>query len=416
MEASAIIALLAGALALWAMVSKRLSQWNVTGPIVFVGLGVVAALSPWSAGGLEVRSESVRTLAEVTLALVLFGDAATVPFKALRRDSKLPARLLLIGLPLTMVVGALTARALFPGVSWLLCAFIGCAVSPTDAALGAAIVDDERVPNRIRRALNVESGLNDGIATPFVMYFLAAAAAGGLLERHGIPGGKALGELGLGVLIGLVVGVVGGRALSQALNRGLAEPRATPVAVAALAVGAYTASLACGGNGFVAAFVGGIAFRAGTDHSLVPLPEEERAERGALAFLHAGGQILSLVVWFVFGVMVATGPLRHLDWRDAVFALGALTVVRMVPVALTLAGMGFDRATVLVMGWFGPRGLASVVFGLLAVDELSGSSGQRAQTAISLTVVLSVLLHGISASPITSRFAATHTSAGADAC
>lgn len=403
-----LVALLACALALWGMVSKRLARWNITGPIVFTLIGIGAASSAWAAGGLEPTSGTVRTVAELTLAVVLFGDAATVRFSALRRDSGLPARLLLVGLPLTMVLGTLGARLLFPGLSWWLCAFIGCAVAPTDAALGAAIVDDERVPKRIRRALNVESGLNDGIATPFVTFFLVASVAGTALQEG--SRGKALAELGLGVLVGSVIGLAGGRGLSAALRRTLADPAAAPVVVAALSIGAYAAALAVGANGFVAAFVAGIAFRSGTDHEQLTLPDEEQAERGALGFVHAFGQILSLLVWFLFGVLVAS-PLTQIDWRDVVFALLALTVFRMAPVALALLGAGFDRVTVAVIGWFGPRGLASVVFGLLAVDTLEAGTGSRTETAIGVTVVLSVLLHGVSASPITSRFAATHSSA-----
>ena len=402
-----LVALLAGALALWGMVSKRLARWNVTGPIVFTAIGILASRPSWAAGELELRSEAVRTVAEITLAVVLFGDAATVRVGALRRDSGLPTRLLLVGLPLTMLLGTLGARLLFPDLSWWLCGLIGCAVAPTDAALGAAIVDDERVPRRIRRALNVESGLNDGIATPFVTFFLTAAVVGTALSEG--TRGQALVELGAGVLVGAVIGLSGGRGLSGALRRSLADPAAAPVVVAALSIGAYATAVALDANGFVAAFVAGIAFRAGTDHEQVPLPDEEQAERGALGFVHALGRILSLVVWFLFGVLVAS-PLTVVDWRDLVFAVLALTVVRMVPVAVALLGAGFDRVTVSVIGWFGPRGLASVVFGLLAVETLDATAGSRTQTAIGVTVLLSVVLHGVTASPIAGRFGASHGS------
>lgn len=390
-----VLAVIAGCFAVWGAVSARLERWNVSAPIAFVAVGMV--LSAGSDPLLHIRlgSEAVLQLTELTLAVVLFGDAAGVPLRKLRADAALPARLLLLGLPLTMALGTLGAHLLLPGLSWWVCAVIGTAVAPTDAALGAAIVEDERVPGRIRRILNVESGLNDGIATPFVSFFLVAALVG--TSREITSDGHALVELAEGVALGALIGVGGGRALSAAARRGLANPAFVPIATAALGVGAYAATVAVGGNGFVAAFVGGLAYGA------------TRPSAAALHLTHQAGQVLSLIVWFLFGALVLD-PLGHVTWREVAFAAAALTVVRMGPVALSVLGTGLDRATVAVVGWFGPRGLASVVFALLAAEALGPDDSQRVLAVVGCTVLASVVLHGASASPIAGRYGATHPS------
>jgi NhaP-type Na+/H+ or K+/H+ antiporter len=283
-------------------------------------------------------------------------------------------------------------------MSWWVCAVIGTAVAPTDAALGAAIVSDERVPARIRRALNVESGLNDGIVTPFVKFCIVAAAIGTSVETE--SEGAALVELLVGVAGGVAIGVIGGWLMGRARFAGLGSRAYRNVGVTALAVLSYALLVQIGGNGFVAAFVAGLAYGAVTT--------DERDE--SLEFTHQSADLLSIVVWFFFGaVMVPT--VQDTSWREWVFAACALTVVRMVPVAVALIGTGFDRATVGVLGWFGPRGLASVVFALLALEGLVPADGERVVPIITVTVLLSVVAHGISAIPIGGRYAASHPDA-----
>ncbi|MEN9645550.1 MAG: hypothetical protein RL238_2219 [Actinomycetota bacterium] len=386
----------------WTLVSQRLSRWNITAPMWFVAAGFLLA-EGWSIVHIGLGSGGLRELAEVTLAVVLFGDAARVSVAALRRDPGLPGRLLLVGLPLTMVLGTVAAKALMPSLSWWVCAVIGASVAPTDAALGAAIMDDERVPARIRRVLNVESGLNDGIVTPFVKFFLVAAVVGTELETENEF--RAVREMGIGVVIGVAIGLGGALLLHRARTADWSSPAYRAAAVAGLSLMSYAAALELSGNGFVAAFVGGLAYGAGTRRAGRAAGESEIEH--SLEFTHQSAELLSLIVWFLFGALMVP-VLSDLVWQDVAFAVLALTVVRMVPVALVLAGTGLDRATVAVVGWFGPRGLASVVFALLAVDGLTPDDGSQAVRVITATVLLSVVLHGVSAAPVSARFGASH--------
>ena len=395
-----LAAIVAACFVAWGLVGGRLQRANVSGPMAFAAAGIGVGLLPDHVVEVSVHSESLKLLAEVALAVVLFGDAAGVPVRKLEHDAGVPARLLLIGLPLTMALGTLTAHLLLPGLSWWICGVIGTAVSPTDAALGAAIVEDERVPVRIRRILNVESGLNDGIATPFVTMCIVGAVAGTALEIS--SDGRAMVDLSIGVLLGVAVGALAGRAVGLALRHGLGDPAMLPVGIASVSLVAYFTTVAIGANGFVAAFVAGLAFGAAS-----PKVASGEGGDGDLHFAHRTGELLALTVWFLFGAAV-TSPLRQGTWREAAFAVLALTLVRMVPVALSLIGSRFDRSTIAVIGWFGPRGLASVVFGILAFDALPSSDSARVLTAIGATVLLSVIAHGVTAAPVAARFGASH--------
>jgi NhaP-type Na+/H+ or K+/H+ antiporter len=392
----ALVGGVAAALIAWSIVSRRLERWNISAPMWFVAIGWLLANEPFQVVHVGLQSTGLREMAEIALAIVLFSDAATVKLGDLRRDAGLPARLLLIGLPLTIALGTLVAHLVFPSLGWWICAVIGAAVAPTDAALGAAIINDERVPERIRRVLNVESGLNDGIATPFVKFFLVAAVAGTALESE--SEGRALLEIGIGLVAGAAIGFAVAWVLRRARLGGWANTSYRAVAVAATALLAYAAVVEMKGNGFVGAFVAGLAFGAAT--------KDELDE--SLEFTHDAAELASFVVWFMFGAVMLP-QLADAHWQDFVYASLALTVVRMLPVALVLLGAKLDLATVGVVGWFGPRGLASVVFALLAVDGLAPEDSARVVSIITATVVMSVVLHGASAAPISARYGATHT-------
>ena len=377
----------------WGLVSARLERWQVTAPIAFVLLGLVFTHGPVALVHLQLHSSTIRSVAEITLALVLFADASRVNARRLAADAAIPARLLVVGLPLTIGAGAALAAGLFSSTGVWVAAAIGAIVAPTDAALGAPIMSDERVPTRVRRVLNVESGLNDGIATPFVNLLLAGALAAESISAGGI--GKAAVDLVGGAALGAGVGLAGALLLALATRKGWSAAGFRPLAVLALAVLAYGVALAAHTNGFVAAFVAGLGFG-----SILGACEEE------LAFTEEAGTLLSLLVWFAFGAVMLVPGLQAADWRDLVFAVCALTLVRMVPVTVALAGSGLDRATVAFIGWFGPRGLASVVFGLIAVDSLAPADAQVVLGAVVVTVALSVLAHGASASPLARRYGA----------
>jgi NhaP-type Na+/H+ or K+/H+ antiporter len=390
----AALAVASACVIVWGLVSGRLERWDVSAPLAFVVLGVLVTHGPIALVHFNLHSSTVRSLAEVTLAIVLFADASRVNLRALRADAVIPARLLGIGLPLTIAAGAVTAALLFGGSGLWVAATIGAIVAPTDAALGATIMSDERVPSGVRRTLNVESGLNDGIATPFVNVFLAGAVTADALSGTHLT--DAVTELVGGTLLGIGIGVVGATLLALARRHRWSAPGFRPLSILALAVFAYSAADVAGVNGFVAAFVAGLAFGTADHHN----------DEVVLAFTEEAGTLMSLLVWLLFGAIMLVPGLEDVGWRDVVFALLALTVLRMIPVALALAGSGLDRVTVAFIGWFAPCGLASVVFGLLAVDALEPAQSKVVLAAVTLTVALSVLLHGVSASPLAARYGA----------
>jgi sodium/hydrogen antiporter len=400
-ELNAAIAVISACVVLWGLVSARLERWEITAPIAFVVLGLATANGPFSLLHLRVHSSDILTLAEVTLALVLFSDASRVNAKTLRAHAELPVRLLAIGLPLTIVAGGGIAAGLFRQSGVWVAAAIGAIMAPTDAALGASILRDERIPSGVRRALNVESGLNDGIATPFVNLFLAGALAAEAVHNRAL--GQAAIDLVAGAALGAAVGAVGALLLNLSRRAGWSEASYGPLSVLALALFAYTVALVAGTNGFVAAFVGGMAFGTVADDAELH------------AFAEETGTLMSLLVWFFFGAVMIVPGFRAATFPDVVFAILALTVVRMVPVGVALLGSGLDKATVAFIGWFGPRGLASVVFGLIAVDSLAPPDARVVLGAVTVTVTLSVLLHGVSASPLAQRYGQAVSRLPADA-
>ena len=379
----------------WAVLSGLLARGNVTGPLVFAVAGYLLGNPDWGVLPVNVSTSSVHVVAELALALLLYSDAARVNVHELRREKGMPIRLLGIGLPLTVALGVALAALLFD-LPWALALFLGAALAPTDAALSLQVINDERIPLRLRRSLNVESGLNDGIVTPFVTVAIAMAASqlGDVDESVSYEFGAALRQLGVGVVIGVVIGVGGALALSVATRRGWIVPGGRLIAALALAISAFEVTLAFDGNGFIAAFVAGAAFGAFVDRAAVDL---ERVNE----LPELGGELLALVLWFLFGASLLPIAIDQLDWRVALYALGSLTVVRMVPVALSMIGARIDGPTTLFLAWFGPRGLASVVFAILAIEELGGNDDATnlAVSVVATTVAASILLHGLTAGP-----------------
>lgn len=324
----------------WAVFSGALARRNVTAPLIFAFAGYVLANPSWGPMPVDVEASSIHLIAEVTLALLLFTDAARVNVRELRADATLPVRL--------------------------------------------------------RRSLNVESGLNDGIATPIVTVALAVAASqlGHTSETVSLELGTALRELGVGVVIGVALGGAGALALNQASRRAWTASGGRRLAALALATSALVVTLAVDGNGFIAAFVAGVAFGAFADRHELDL---ERINE----LPELGGELLALVVWFLFGATLLPIAFEHLSGSVLVYALLSLTVVRMVPVAVSMIGAGLDRPTTTFLAWFGPRGLASVVFALLAIEELgeTDEATMLSIAAVALTIAASILLHGLTAGP-----------------
>jgi len=404
-HAESVPELIAFAVVLFAfgLVSKRIDGLPVTAPIVFVGAGLLAGwlgvvdlgFEAHGAGGsAEIGTETARTIAEIALVLLLFTDAARVDLGALRGRVSLPGRLLGVGLPLTIALGGLLAAVLFDGELSVAEAFVlGAILAPTDAALGAVVVNSPRLPVRVREALNVEAGLNDGLAVPFFTVF-AALAADQLLGVGDFLG-VALEKIGYGVGVGVVVGVGGGWLLRECTRRGWMTSIHQQLALISLALVAWWIAEHVGGSGLIAAFVGGLAVGAvdrGVGEKVIDFTEDM-------------GQFLSLLVLFAFGV-VASGVLDQVTATMVFYAVLSLTVLRMLPVAIALIGTGTTPATTLFVGWFGPRGLASVLLVLILITEQEGLPGiEPTFLIVTVTVLLSVLLHGTTAAPLTARFA-----------
>jgi NhaP-type Na+/H+ or K+/H+ antiporter len=384
---------------LWGAVSARLERADLTAPIVFTAVGAVLAGLGLVRG--SSATETLEPLVEITLVWVLFSDAARVRVHDLRGDLGVVLRLLAVGLPLTMLAGWGLAAWLLPGLGLWLALLVGAALAPTDAALGVPVVTDPAVPPPVRRIITVESGLNDGIATPIVMVAIAGAVAAE--EAGGSGVGGALVDLAIGVGVGVAVGFTGGGLLRWARRRRWAAEDFVGVAVLALALLAYAAALAVDGNGFVAAFCGGMAFGAAAG----------RRGPSELVFLEQASGAVSLLIWLGFGAIAVPILVDRVGWPVLVYAVLSLTVVRMLPVAVSLVGSRLDRITVAFVGWFGPRGLASLVFALLALDEL-GPAADDAVAVIAATVLLSVLAHGFTAAPLAERYGRAVAAAGAE--
>lgn len=380
----------------FAAVTRGLGRLSITAPIIFLGAGAaLAAVSPFEP---EALRERLTILAEVTLALILFHDASQVRPREIKADPLPAARLLLVGLPLTILVGYGLALLIFPGTPVMFALLLAAALAPTDAGLGAATVLNPVVPVRVRRLLNVESGLNDGLATPVVLFAIAAIAG---VEGLGVGEtvAEAAAELVLGVVVGIVVGAGGGALLRWSDGRGLSSSHSRMIGVLAMPVLAYFGADLAGVNAFVASFVAGMA--------LAGVLTWEDEDSSPTRLTEALSEPLGYAVWLAFGVGVVPLILSEVGWREVLYAVLALTLVRMVPVALSLLGSGFAWPTVAFVGWFGPRGLASVVFALLALEGLEDDvTLRRIVATIACTVVLSVFAHGLTASPLATRYGA----------
>jgi sodium/hydrogen antiporter len=395
------LGLIACVVFVFALVSRRLERTVVTAPMVFVAAGLVAgwtgaldfgAAAHAHGGATEASREAVFVVAELALVLLLFTDAAQLDPLRLRANP-LPLRLLGIGLPLSIGLGTVLALLLLTDLEVWECAIVAAVLAPTDAALGQAVVSSPALPRSVREGLNVESGLNDGGSVPFLMLFVALAASHEGLEDGWLR--FALEQIGYGTLIGVAVGASGASVLRHAAERGWTVPVFEQLALAALAVIAWLLADQAGGNGFIAAFVGGAA--AGT----VAGPLRDRV----LEFTEDEGQLLNLVVFFIFGVFAADA-LGEATWQMVAYAVLSLTVIRMLPVAVATIGLGLSPATVAFLGWFGPRGLASIILALVVVEEEPALAGvEQIFLVMTVTVLLSILAHGVTAAPLTRRYA-----------
>ncbi len=389
------LAILAVTLLAVAAFSQRLSGTPVTPAMVFVAVGVLVGPLVLDEVDLSSAGSTVRTLAEATLTLVLFSDAARVDLRKLRRELKVPVRLLGVGLPLTIAAGALVAAGLFDQLTITEALVLAVLLAPTDAALGQAVVTEPRLPVRIRQGLNVESGLNDGICVPLLLIVLAGAEVESEVFGNGEAGRIVLEEIGYGLAAGLAVGTLAAAVVLEAGRRGLIAAGWRQVIPVAAAFLAYGVADPLGGSGFIAAFVAGMTFghRVRRDSEELDVLGEEL------------GQILNGVTFIVFGAVLLGPALEDLSWSLGLYAVLSLTLVRMVPVAIALVGLRARPPTVAFLGWFGPRGLASIVFAVIVVEESHLPHVSTILLATYVTIGLSVLLHGLTAAPLADRYA-----------
>jgi NhaP-type Na+/H+ or K+/H+ antiporter len=384
------VAILAAILFLYGIVADRLERTLIGGAITFIVIGLLVGPAGLGVLGISFNANFLSVLAELTLALLLFVDAATADLKELGRSAVLPRRLLLISLPLTIGLGILAGATLFDTLTLIEIALLATILAPTDAALGKAVVTDKNVPNRIRTTLSFESGLNDGICVPIFLAFMAFAT--NKAGEHGftiIAIHLIVEEVGIGAVVGLGIASIGAASIIFAGSRSPISDMWRPLLVPALALACFSAAQALGGSGFIAAFVGGLLFGV--------LAKEKKHDY--LVAAESAGDAAALLTWVVFGALVIPRVFEAITWEVVLYSVLSLTLVRMLPVWLSLRGTGVRTDEALFIGWFGPRGLASIVFAIMAIEAGVPGADIIAVT-VSATILLSVIGHGLSAKPL----------------
>jgi sodium/hydrogen antiporter len=373
---------------LYSLISHRLEHTVFTAPIIFCAAGILLSVDQSLISMMHLSKELLLKLAEIALVLVLFNDASRINIMALKRNEHLPLRLLSIGMPLTIFLGLIGAALLFPQLSIWEAGIIASILAPTDAGLGEVIVNSERLPVRIRQTIFVESGLNDGLAVPFLLFFIDIAEEFTEGTTHKLLS-YFLEQVGIGTVLGLIIGFAGGWLINQTIKRGWMAGSFHQLSLMTLPILCLLTVEPMGGSVFIAAFVAGIAIQKGYKDANVNVIE----------FTRNWGQLLNLFVFFAFGLIA--GPfLKEITWSFVLYAVMSLTVIRMLPVALSLIKTGLNRATVVFIGWFGPRGLASIVLGLIFFQREAELPGEPLMKLVLITtVLLSIFEHGLSALP-----------------
>ena len=377
---------------LYSLMAKRLEKTILSGPFLTVIAGVIMGPLLLNMINLKVGIEGYRIIAELALALVLFTDASNTDIRGLMRNVSIPVRLLLIGLPLTILLGMFGGFILFKGFSWIELGILATLLAPTDAALGKAVVTNQKVPTRIRESLNVESGLNDGICVP-VLFFLIALFTFQTEEGIKFPSGLILfaEEIGIGLIAGLTTTFIVDRLVHYAENHeGISKSWKT-IVIIALAFSCFASAQLAGGSGFIACFSGGLLY------SVI----NRKYKHDLLEEAEGAGDTLSMLTWIIFGSVVVASSLKFFSWEVIIYALLSLTFIRMVPVVISLVNSGISGKEKLFIGWFGPRGLASIVFAIIVFDVDLPHKETIILTAV-CTILLSIILHGFTANPFIS--------------
>jgi NhaP-type Na+/H+ or K+/H+ antiporter len=373
----------------YSTVAEAIERTWISGAIIFTAFGLLIGPVGLDLISFKADREAIKLLAELTLALVLFTDAAGADLGVLKKFEKLPVRLLLVGLPLTILLGFGVGAILFQKLSLFEVALLATMLAPTDAALGKAVVSNETVPNAVRQGLNVESGLNDGICVPILFLFLALAT--GNVDEGGhwqLALKLVVEEIGIGLAVGLLLTLLAVNLLKLAWRRQWLTETWIQVPIVALAIACFAAAQFLGGSGFIAAFSGGLLFGA--------LAKQHREE--FLLAAEGTGNIMALITWVIFGAAVVSKAIGNFSWIVVLYAILSLTLIRMLPVFFSLSGLQANTEGKLFIGWFGPRGLASIVFAVIVVNASLPNDGILAM-AVVCTVIFSIILHGLSANP-----------------
>jgi NhaP-type Na+/H+ or K+/H+ antiporter len=382
---------------IFSVVAGKVERGIIAGPIIFIAFGLLAG--PMGIGLLDfdVNAVQLRVIADLTLALVLFIDAANADLSLLAAHSRIPQRMLIVGLPLCIALGVVCGFVLFPGVTLFELCVLATMLAATDAALGKAVVTNKAVPGRIREGLNAESGLNDGLCVPILFVFLALAAG-----SVGEEGGSALAlklvakEIGIGLAVGLGLTALGVGFITFCWRRGWMTEIWLQIPVVVLALACFATAQSLHGSGYIAAFVGGLLFG-----------HFAKSETHKLVLAAEGtGELLAMVTWIIFGAAVLGQSWNSMSWQIVLYAVLSLTVIRMLPMVLSLTGSGEPLQSKLFLGWFGPRGLASIVFAVI-VAGANLPNGDLLINTVVCTVTLSVIAHGLTANPLSRVFSAS---------
>ncbi|MGJ8616441.1 MAG: cation:proton antiporter [Sulfitobacter sp.] len=374
----------------YSLLTKAIAKTILTLPIIFMVIGYLVSQEISMLAEPKALDEGKRLLAEITLILVLFSDASHVRFSRLRESFRIPMRMLVIGLPLTVGLGTCVAYLLSPESGVAMALLTAAVLTPTDAALGQTVVTSPDVPQRLSQTINVESGLNDGLVLPFVLFGAILASAGmGDANTEGLATSAVL-QILLGPVVGITFGWLFAKIMDAAQTRDFMAEAAGGVAFLSVAFSAFIAAELIGGNGFIAAFVAGMVFGNTYKHDIHFIGE----------FMEGVGQFLTMFAFLVFGALLLPDGIAHMSANVVVLAILFLTVVRMLPIWLSLLGTDLATSEKLFLGWFGPRGLASILFTLIMMDEFDFPGEEELLACVSMTVFLSIILHGISAAPL----------------
>ena len=382
----------------YGLFSRILAKYNISGPMIFTIVGVLISPLVFGDKQMHANAESVQILAEITLIVVLFSDAAALNLQQLKAHWRLPVRLLFVALPVTIILATLTAMWFYPSEPVLYALLLALILAPTDAALGKIVVSDERIPSTVRNTINVESGLNDGIVFPVLLTVLTMIASNSTTAESGWMAYIAQ-QIAFGAVAGAFAGWVGAAVMKKALDKEWILHQYSNLAPIALAILSFYFAEHFGGNGYIAAFFSGLFL--GNSSEIL----REHVEN----FAESEGELFIMVSFLIFGMVFIPTSLPYWDLKAFAFALLSLTLLRMVPVVLSFGFFKIDFATRLFYGWFGPRGIASILYILVAIHQIGSFKGHEPIIAVaSLTILLSIFLHGLSAQPLALLYAKSH--------